>query len=211
MTTQPPPSSVPVPSSPNLPGAPDGKFIVRDDAGTLRQQGTLAHGKLHGPFALYDEHGRIAMESQYSAGMLDGMQQTYVSGRLHQSARYHLGRRQGETEIYGRTGSVSAKMPYVNGFLHGNALFFDADGSLVKKTAYQGGKLHGESTSYYPSGQVLAVEPHEDDLLHGEAKWYSENGSVTRSVLYNKGKPVQHAAAPGPVHAKLQTALPKWK
>jgi antitoxin component YwqK of YwqJK toxin-antitoxin module len=180
------------------PQAPDGEWLHHDESGRLRQKAFFERGALHGPLVLYDQRGETALEENYLHGSREGARRILVDGRLHTLARFQNGLQDGETILHHPSGIASAKLPYKQGVVHGEAVFYDADGNVARRAAYVQGRLQGESLTYFPNGKVQASEPYQSNLLHGEAKYFSPDGTTLKSVLYAQGKPVQPPAAAAP-------------
>jgi antitoxin component YwqK of YwqJK toxin-antitoxin module len=176
-----------------------GDWLQHDESGQLRQKASFEHGALHGPLVLYDAHGNTVLEESYLHGSREGVRRILVDGRLHTLAHFNNGLQDGETVLHHPSGIASAKLPYKQGVLHGEAAFYDADGNISRRAAYVHGKLQGDSLTYFPNGKLQSSEPYQSNLLHGEAKYFSPDGSMLKSVVYAEGKPLQPVAAVKPI------------
>lgn len=158
--------------------------------GTATLQGVLENGLLNGPLHIQDDQLPLA-------------QLNYTSGQLH-----------GLSLLQHPNGQISARLPYVEGKLHGNAEYFAEDGCLLRRESWQDGQRHGESRTLFADGSPQEIAPYRQGLLHGQRERFHPNGQLAEQQAFSHGQPLaptQVYAADGRALDNAGKPLPWWK
>ncbi|MBT3469992.1 MAG: hypothetical protein HN467_11775 [Opitutae bacterium] len=95
----------------------------------------------------------------------------------------------GETKtevLYHEDGSKRSETPYVDGKMHGTALWYFKDGSTKTSAEW----VHGTGTEiwYHEDGSKWVETPYVDGKQHGTAIQYNKDGSPQNEIVYENGE-----------------------
>ncbi len=85
---------------------------------------------------------------------------------------------------YNPDGSISAKIPIVDGEYNGTAFYYHPNGRVKLKLDFVNGEPNGEAIHYYLKGGVERIEHYNNGILNGETKAFNKNGNITSIVNY---------------------------
>lgn len=133
-------------------------------AGGYEQWCALPDGRRHGPFAAWDENGRISIRGQYIEG-----------------------RESGEWQHWHPTGERRSRHDYVDGKPQGVWRDWHPNGRLEQESHHVAGERHGMTTRWYANGQVFTETRYvHDEVADGEHTFYYEKGGpIERGQFVN--------------------------
>jgi antitoxin component YwqK of YwqJK toxin-antitoxin module len=176
-------------------GKPHGEVLSYDPAGALLLRAHAVEGVLQGPATTFNADRSIAHTSNFKDGKLAGEMQVFVAGKVKAKLPYKEGLLEGEAVFFDEIGLVSSRALYKGGLLDGESSWFDASGQVLKRAIYRQGKLHGPVADFFPNGQPREVTHYANDLLDGERATYHDNGKLIERVHYKDGRPLSEISA----------------
>jgi antitoxin component YwqK of YwqJK toxin-antitoxin module len=96
---------------------------------------------------------------------------------------------EGLTECFDAAGQLSAQLLYLNGLLHGEAVYYSL-GAVVRRCVYEAGLLHGEVLDYTLAGLLVQRSNYRLGLLHGAQERYWTNGQLMERQVFEDGRSV---------------------
>lgn len=132
--------------------------------GGYEQWCALPDGRRHGPFAAWDERGRVSIRGQYIEG-----------------------RESGEWQHWHSTGERRSRHYYVDGKPQGVWRDWHPNGRLEQESHYVAGERHGMTTRWYANGQVFTETRYvHDEVADGEHTFfYEQGGPIERGQFVN--------------------------
>ena len=145
-------------------GTEQAERLPQDRASGYEQWCAHPDGRRHGPFAAWDERGRISIRGQYVEG-----------------------REAGEWQHWHPTGERRSLHHYVDGKPEGVWRDWHPNGRLEQESHYVAGERHGLTTRWYANGQVFTATQYvHDQVADGEHTFYYEKGGpIERGAFVN--------------------------
>ena len=140
--------------------------ITPEEMNKKIRNGKLADGVYKIDVSNMMAEGTIAwVERTYKDGVVNGVEKTYINGKLF------------------------AEGNYINGKPNGVLTGYYESGKLNSETSTKDGKTDGISKQYYKNGNLKSIE--ENKLGKSKyIKWYSENGLLRGEMFFDEsGKP----------------------
>ncbi|WP_459209748.1 toxin-antitoxin system YwqK family antitoxin [Aquimarina rhabdastrellae] len=92
-----------------------GAWTLFYNNGEIRKKGFFKNGKPHGVCTSYSKDGRVVLIERYSEGKEHGIWKSYyTNGQLNVVGEFVKGKRQGEWNIYDRTGIKAQTVEFNN-------------------------------------------------------------------------------------------------
>ena len=156
------------------------------DNGELRERAFYQAGELHRTRSTYDENGVLLLRENYSAGILDGLRESFVNGVLRLKERYVDGLLHGRRELFDSNGRRTVEQPYVEGILQGIVTHYSAD---VRTDTFQyvDGLKDGVQRVYSFGGRLIGEHLWQDGIQHGASATWDEEGRQRSSGQYTWG------------------------
>ncbi|MCB0522441.1 MAG: hypothetical protein H6577_26240 [Lewinellaceae bacterium] len=153
----------------DIPGTDLKKAIKLDEAGHVREEGTLRNGKRYGTWVVYHNDKEIPFTvSNYVDDQLSG---------LHMEL----------TPI----GQVVLTAGYINNQLDGR-FARTKNGRITEEGYYKNGQFDGVYKRYYENTDILQQEvSYKEGKLHGPSKYYNEAGDLVMEYEYKNGEKVR--------------------
>lgn len=113
-------------------------------------------------------------------------------------------------------GVLVRELPFLDGSPHGQARFFNADGSLDSKTTFEHGLAHGRYEEWYEAGFFVdeSVRYEQGTMTHGEPTgkwcWFTEGGERKGCVVYGPPRE-EHELMESPVFADESRSAAEWR
>jgi MORN repeat variant len=85
-------------------------------------------------------------------------------------------------------GTLKSQIPWKQGAMEGDAIYFHSNGRKAKATHYQDGKKLGFSASWYANGQKQWEAMFQNDQANGIWREWHPNGKRKIEALYDRGK-----------------------
>lgn len=144
----------------------EGVLTWADPEGPAVYKGALVGGKLHGRVSeVYGDGIRVG-EGTYARGQRVGRWRfAYFAGSENEGT-YANGRLTGRWVLRDGDGNVIRETPYVNGEIHGTAVWRYANGH-VGEVPWVNGKRHGTEVWRYADGHVYRETPWVEGQKHG--------------------------------------------
>ncbi|WP_306353510.1 toxin-antitoxin system YwqK family antitoxin [Flavobacterium sp. '19STA2R22 D10 B1'] len=156
--------------------------------------------------------------SNFKNGMLDGEQlyYGYYTNALDKKVNYVNGTLQGITEIY-TEGVLAQQIPYENGMVNGNVLYFDLTGKNISSLEYANNEIQNGTTTEFETSSTVNFR--QSDYKNGkltESRIYINNKIVQQQILesdetynvanfYENGKPkFKYKTNADLLHGKVQ-------
>jgi uncharacterized protein len=156
--------------------------------GIISMEGILVKDKPQGKWKSYNPLGIITAESNYSNGVLEGIQHTfYQNGQVEKeytsSGNYILG---GYREYY-INGHLKAQGNYDSSGVAGKWLYYHKNDSLSNIIFYKKGKASGRSYTFDPAGRLKQEEFYDDEGNSIREKEYEADGTILADMNYKYG------------------------
>jgi uncharacterized protein len=160
------------------------------DDGVLIGKGTLANGKVTGPWEFYHPNGNLKSKGEYGQpAKKSGKWFFYTDeGALSGTEQWENGEQHGEDVTYNKWGVVITRLMFNRGKIHGLRENFYAVGQLSTRETFKDGKLEGPYTQLYSTGVKKVEANYSNDELHGPYKSYYQNGQLQNEYSLEKGK-----------------------
>jgi antitoxin component YwqK of YwqJK toxin-antitoxin module len=143
------------------------KVLVKDNVGTILQEGILRGGKREGNWTIYHPGGFIKSIVPYVNGMKEGVSiEMGTNNQLTLKVGYHHDLRHGEYREY---------------------LY----STLKEERQYQNDKIEGVVKVYYDTGKIQEEATYKNGTRDGVSKWYDQEGNVTIEYEYKDGQLVK--------------------
>jgi antitoxin component YwqK of YwqJK toxin-antitoxin module len=155
--------------------------------GTIFEDYTLAFGKNHGLYKLYNQNIRDS-------------ESTYIHGKLIKTLEYNpnctiktllsITNYYDDISITKRfycTGAIFCLEHYKDSKLHGALIRYFQSGKINEIQHYKNGKLNGEWIIYYKNGNIKYSENYINGHRNGDCFTYTENGELIKKETYTKG------------------------
>jgi antitoxin component YwqK of YwqJK toxin-antitoxin module len=143
------------------------KVLVKDDAGSLLQEGILRDGKREGNWIEYHPGGFVKSITPYVNDLKEG---TYIeigtNNQLTKKINYHKDLKHGEYKEY---------------------LY----STLKEERNYQNDKIEGITKVYYDIGKLMEEGSYKNGTRDGVSKWYDQEGKETFQYEYKEGQLVK--------------------
>ncbi|HET6227815.1 MAG TPA: hypothetical protein VFF27_16140 [Bacteroidia bacterium] len=111
------------------------------------------NGKPLGLARFYGLDGIFYVETPYLNGLKNGIEKSYVNGKLHKES------------------------PYVDGVENGVEKEFYESGILKSESTIVNGELTGYVKQYYPNGKLQSITPYKHYIIMGKIINYDEKGN----------------------------------
>jgi len=194
-------------------GKKTGYWISRDAAGQKVYEGAFKAGKPEGRFIRFHENGKTRAEMNY---LPDGVKvETRLfdpQGRLRAEGTYHNQLKDGPWSFYSEKNKLIYRIHYSLGKIHGEALRYDAAGTLIEQTHWDKNILNGFQVIFYSDQKPQAKISYHNGVIDGPyellfhngipevqgtyaaglktGKWsyYKDNGDIDYMLNYKNGK-----------------------
>ena len=135
----------------------------------------MAVFKLGGLFFLH-QGGKIMLEKKL---------EHWENGKL-KAVWYEdeLGRKQGESLQYKKTGELFIKSEYKNGELEGDYIVYHENGRVSREETYKAGMVEGLSKKYFDNGVLEEIGEYKKGQREGEWRVNHSNGEVKEISLF---------------------------
>ncbi len=163
---------------------PDGNHtIYPSKGGKSYKKVSIVNGKLHGKYSEY-ENGKLLYKGTYKNGLKDGSYESYFipayydkkSKRyLAETGSYKDGKIDGYRKYYFDNGQPSFQSYWEKGVQCGEAITFQRDGKIVRKSNIINGEVK-KSTEFYLNGMVRMINKGSN------YQFYIWNESLDKSI-----------------------------
>jgi len=87
-------------------------------------------------------------------------------------------------KVYWDSGKLQSEVHYMDGEMHGRAVWYYENGNVQQELNYNHGNINGEMKRYYSNGTLESVSYYKNGLLNGEALTYSREGVLVGEENY---------------------------
>ncbi len=167
--------------------------------GQIRQLLECSNGRAHGRYIEWHTNGQKKLQAYILGGAadLDEKSQTTWSfndtsicwnddGKLIAKIPYVQGVLEGQSIYYHPTGALSEIIPYHKGQIEGDSQSFEEDGTLFESTHYEQGIKSGKSLGYWAKATPQWDEDWDNNLLQ-TGRYYAKDGSLLSQVDAGRG------------------------
>lgn len=189
----------------------DGESLFYDNKGHLISKATYKEGlPYEGTVYKYDDYSENIKEiTTYQEGVPHGEQRIYVEAYfneapiLSQTFTFNMGIKEGPATRYSN-GKISEMMNYKDGFLDGEAKFYNEEGVLHSTSYYNAGKPEeGVFYEYDYSGSISHIKTYSGGEPNGLWQYYDYRG-LYQEKIYKDGELIESRDYEnGEVKAKL--------
>jgi hypothetical protein len=173
-------------------GTEQAERLPEDRASGYEQWCAHPDGRRHGPFAAWDEHGRISIRGQYANGSEAGTwEHWHPSGERRSLHHYVDGKPEGVWRDWHTNGRLEQEMHYIAGKRHGMTTRWYANGQVFTETRYVHDEVaDGEHTFYYEKGGPIERGQFVDHRREGVWTIYAPDGAVLETRRWHRGEQV---------------------
>lgn len=147
--------------------------------------------KLDADLKALDEHTNAqlsALDQKIQDNRNGEKRNYYPNGQLKNHYILKDGKYVGLWQSWWDNGQLQSTIPHMDGKEHGEAVEYDRDGTLLKKTQYHWDSATKTHTAkeyfYYPNGTLKQEQTRINDRLQGVVKEYHDNGKLSISTPY---------------------------
>lgn len=144
-------------------GQPDGDWAWYFDNGSLRRDQGFIGGVEDGPYAEYDEAGKLIVKGNYVEGLEEGEWVTDF-GYYRETGSYTGGARTGRWKSYYSDGTLRFDGGYLDDNLNGTVYWYWPSGKLKDRAQYLNGSREGDWTVYSEDGTPFLVITYRGDV-----------------------------------------------
>lgn len=172
-------------------GVRQGRYVELSPLGKVLVEGSYADDQKDGDWIERDAAGKLARESRYVAGKLDGVVRRYLAGSLVAEQRYAAGLREGAYREWGRGADADGPLiervtgSFTDDRKSGEWVTRGRDGRPSLVEHYQDGLLHG-GWQELDGGRVVVRGQHERGRRSGMWSWTSRSGEQVRTISYDQ-------------------------
>jgi len=116
-----------------------GERLAYDSLGRLTDGKRFRDGRPDGEFRVYWPDGSLRSVMVYREGMPMDLRKWHANGKVSSEGRFAGGQRAGAWKDYWDNGKPREEARYEGGLLHGERLFYDAKGGLLRTQRYERG------------------------------------------------------------------------
>ena len=136
----------------------------------------------------YSPEGYLLFESEFKAGLLDGITKTYYKDRIPMGLiTYKKGKKEGIQISYHLNGKIEYQETYKEDVLNGTKKTLFADGTPDTEETYKDGTLNGPWRKYWENGKLKGETVYKKGAPEGLFKSYHENGKLETEAHYKEG------------------------
>lgn len=167
--------------------------------GNPRQSLEIVNGRAYGHYKEWHENGKIFITSKVIGGVADITQTAQRSwlfdntsqvwdedGNLTAVIPYSQGSLEGDSLYYHINGKVWKKIPYVKNQINGTVEIFKDSGELLQQMSYQNGLKHGSSTRFWAPNQMASQEDYHSGKIHN-AQYFDKKGKLISQIEQGTG------------------------
>ncbi len=194
-------------------GRKTGYWVQTDAQGAKTFEGNFLDGHPVGKFTRYHPNGKIKADMNYDPSGTRVESKLFDNqGRLRAEGTYVNQKRDGIWNFMSEKNLPVYRISYRNGFLHGEAVWFDAAGKPLEKTNWNNnlmneeqiifhpggnhqvrmhftdGKMDGPYRVFYPNGNPEISGSYDNDLKSGTWTYYQPDGKTDYILKYERGK-----------------------
>lgn len=128
-----------------------------------------------------DEQGRVMQEYQLDKirQTKHGFDKLYYpNGKLARESTYRFGVVEGKEISYYENGQVESEITFIQGRREGAFKYFHPNGSIKQEGTYKHDGIDGECKTYYDNGKIREVVTMKDGFENGAFKEYARNSGV---------------------------------
>lgn len=156
------------------------------------KRGKIRYENIRGVIKDYNANGCINTIRSYSNGVLNGVYQEYVNGRLFKKIIYEDGKRTKE-RTYFSNGNIWWEAPALNDDYSdedrsGWERFFYKTGELHREIYLENGKKTGMETFYRTNGCIYKTIVYKNGVRNGIAKRYNQQNNLKVIVSYKNNE-----------------------
>jgi uncharacterized protein len=156
--------------------------------GIISSEGLLVKDKRHGKWKFYNPLGIIIALSNYSNGLLKGVQQTYYdNGQIEKEYTSYDNYILGGYKEYYINGHLKMQGNYDSTGVAGKWLYYYKNDTLSNINFYKNGKPAGRSCTYNPNGQLKTEEFYNNNGNSIRFKEFKDDGSILADINYEYG------------------------
>jgi antitoxin component YwqK of YwqJK toxin-antitoxin module len=144
--------------------------------GLLAQYLETEDMRAHGAYQEWYSNGQLKIQTKVIGGTADvtlGAQKDWLF--------------EGLSQVWDEQGHLVAKIPYVQGMIEGNCLYFYPEGTLQRKISYDNNMIEGEETNYFPNGSIESRFTYKKGIRQGKASGFFTNGKPAWTEEYTEG------------------------
>ena len=123
----------------------------------------------------------------YKDGKLEGEVETFYKKKITAKRNYKENKLSGLALIYDKSGEITAEINYLEGEIHGSALYFSS-GKLTRKANFNKGEMHGKIQQFSLTQTLIHESNYENGILDGITKIFSSDGILNEIICYTNGK-----------------------
>jgi antitoxin component YwqK of YwqJK toxin-antitoxin module len=145
----------------------------------------------HGKYERFDEQGKLAEQSTYDHGKLNGIRNLYQSGILESEETRVNDQFNGPYKAYHPNGKLKMEANYIKDVITGNVKVYYPSGTLKEIVRFADNVEDGPFTEYFENGKIKAEGTYKQSdgaVEDGELKLYDTTGMMIRIMNCELGK-----------------------
>jgi len=143
-------------------------------------QDTAGNYVNHGPWAMWDEAGRLLARGEFQNGLRHGEWVRWYApneGEMFTAPLYKQFQ-----------GPFSATASFQNDKLHGAWIVSDSKKRKCSEWYFENGDRQGKSYAYYPTGNKMSEAEYKNGQLEGESLHWGPDGKLTQQDTFRGGR-----------------------
>jgi antitoxin component YwqK of YwqJK toxin-antitoxin module len=167
----------------------------KNDNGILMERYSIIKEKdieiKHGLYERFDEQGRIAEQSNYKSGKLEGIRKLYEQGILESEETRVADQFHGPYKGYFPNGQLRMEANYEKDIILGDVKVYYPTGKLKEIVRFADNVETGPFIEYYENGNLKAegnYKQSDGPVEDGELKLYDSTGTLIRIMDCELGK-----------------------
>jgi len=167
----------------------DGKWMIWDSHGMLKEEVTFDNGKRNGLTTLFSPNGNQNAKISYKESLpWNGEWSSwYADGNKKESGFYEQGMKKSPWTSWFENGQKKREINYENNKKHGSYTEWNIKGKLVKDITYEQGSPISEYLVTYQGEGYTEINKYKGKLSGSYISWYS-NGKKQEEGSYRDGK-----------------------
>ncbi len=159
------------------------------ETGEKRREYTLKNELVSGTLTSYHKNGQIALERNFLAGELHGIERAFTSnGKEISYIEYEGSKANGKAISYYDIATPQYEYSLVDDRFDGEVKYFYDSGEVQGSFNYLNGEIDGEHKIFYRNGQVAIERNYSNGKLEGSWKSYYKDGTIKETANYKNGK-----------------------
>jgi len=173
-------------------GNKQGKWVKKNDKGTVLYVGEFKNDKPIGKFVYYYPSGKASTVLNYQNESTAKCKMYHKSGNLMAVGRYVNQKKDSTWWYFNDYKQVLSQETYANGELDGYTLKYYASNSknpqVLEQKLYADGKANGPWKQFYSNGDLKMEGFFKNGLQQGKCTWKNPGGTIDNIGYYKNGK-----------------------